>query len=79
MDKKQYAIYLASLIEDIDVDIENENLSEEFFAFFQCFMPDGVNAAKIFEPLENGQDLFARILPIYQATKQKTVQTLSTI
>ncbi|TCD12089.1 hypothetical protein EZ449_03460 [Pedobacter frigidisoli] len=77
MDQKQYATHLASLVEGIDVDLENDNLSDEFFAYFQCFMPNGANAEKIFEPLKNGQDLFARILPIYQATNEKTMQQYS--
>ena len=74
MTKKEYAEYLSKLIPEIEVDLESSDLSKEFYAYFQCFMPEGKNVEKIFEPLENGKSLLERILPIYKTTKDKSLQ-----
>lgn len=73
MTQKEYAQYLAELIgEEIDTDC-NE-LEELFYGYFQSFMPDGKNVEKVFEPIENGQLLYQRIKPIFEATKEETIQ-----
>ncbi|UIR56788.1 hypothetical protein LZQ00_02980 [Sphingobacterium sp. SRCM116780] len=74
MDKKQYAEHLAQLVPGIEIDIEKRDLSDEFYAYFQCFMPDGKDIEKVFVSLEKGQELLERIIPIYEATQQKTLQ-----
>ena len=72
MNKQKYADYLSKLIEDFDIDPDC-NLEEQFFAYFQCFMPYGNNVEKIFEPLPCKTDLYERLIPIYKATESKTL------
>lgn len=69
MNKNEYAEYLGTLIAE-DIDSENE----EFYAYFQCFMPCGDGVEKVFKPLEKGEALLDRIMPIYQVTEEKTIQ-----
>jgi len=73
MNKHEYAKYLGSLIEGFEIN-EERDLSEQFYAFFQCFMPFGENVEKVFEPLYHKDDLLERLLPIYQATASKTLK-----
>ena len=53
MNQKEYAKYLGDLIGE-EVDVETDCLDDQFFAYFQCFMPFGKDAEKIFEPITNG-------------------------
>lgn len=76
MNQKEYAEYLGQLIDDSHIDL-NRDLDEQFYAFFQCFMPNGENVEAVFEPLSNGEELYQRLLPIYEVTKEKTVSLLS--
>ncbi len=76
MNKIQYAKYLGN-IQNLEIDVANESLADEFYAYFQCFMPNGNNLDKVFEPLENGKQLLDRLLPIYEITKDNTEQQLN--
>lgn len=73
MTQKEYAQYLAELIGE-EMDTDCNELEELFYGYFQSFMPDGKNVEKVFEPIENGQLLYQRIKPIFEATKEKTIQ-----
>lgn len=73
MNKQEYAEYLAKLIEDFDIDFDDD-LSDQFYSYFQCFMPSGKNVEKVFEPLAHKEELLERLLPIYKATESKTLK-----
>lgn len=73
MTQKEYAQYLAELIGE-EMDTDCNELEELFYGYFQSFMPDGKNVEKVFEPIENGQLLYQRIKPIFEATKEETIQ-----
>lgn len=68
MTQKEYALYLGQLI-GIEIDVESDFLEEEFFGYFQAFMPYGENLEKVFEPIEQGEELYQRIKPIFKATE----------
>lgn len=72
MNKQEYTDYLSKLIEDFDFD-PNCEPDEQFFAYFQCFMPYGENVEKVFEPLPCKTELYQRLFPIYKATESKTL------
>lgn len=72
MNKTEYALYLGGLIDDFDIDIDGYDLEEQFYAYFQCFMPDGREVEKVFSPLDNGDELLQRLMPIYTTTSAKT-------
>ena len=55
---------------DLSLDCEEIDLRDKFYGLFQCFMPEGVEA--VFVPLQNGEALQARIMPIYAVTAQRT-------
>jgi len=76
MTKRKYAEYLGSLVEGFEIDLESD-LAEQFYGYFQCFMPFGDNVEKVFEPLYYKNELLERLLPIYQATKSQTLELLS--
>jgi len=73
MDKQAYAGYLGKLIEDYEIDFDCD-LSDQFYSYFQCFMPSGEKVEKVFEPLSNKEKLLERLLPIYKATEAKTLK-----
>lgn len=73
MTQKEYALYLGQLV-GIEIDVESDFLEEQFFGYFQAFMPYGENLEKVFEPIEQGEELYQRIKPIFEATKEKTIQ-----
>ena len=67
MTQQEYAQYLGKLVGiKIDSDID---LEEQFFGYFQEFMPYGDNLEKVFEPLPCGAELYERIKPIFKATQ----------
>mgnify|MGYP000861379517 FL=1 len=57
---------------DLDLDCKEIDLQDKFYGLFQCFMPDGVGVGAVFAPLQNGEALQARIMPIYAVTAQRT-------
>ncbi|MDR2918413.1 MAG: hypothetical protein LBV72_03480 [Tannerella sp.] len=72
MNKQEYADYLSKLIEDFEFDPDCDP-EEQFFAYFQCFMPYGEYVEKVFEPLPCKTELYERLCPIYKATESKTL------
>lgn len=68
MTQKEYALYLGQLV-GIEIDVESDFLEEQFFGYFQAFMPYGENLEKVFEPIEQGEELYQRIKPIFKATE----------
>lgn len=73
MTQKEYALYLGQLI-DMEVDAESDFLEEQFFGYFQAFMPYGDNLEKVFEPLEQGKELYQRIKPIFKTTESRFLE-----
>ena len=57
---------------DLDLDCKEIDLQDKFYGLFQCFMPEGVGVGAVFAPLQNGEVLQARIMPIYAVTAQQT-------
>ena len=57
---------------DLDLDCEEIDLQDKLYGLFQCFMPEGVGVDTVFAPLQNGEALQTRIMPIYAATEQQT-------
>ncbi len=57
---------------DLDLDCKEIDLQDKLYGFFQCFMPEGAGVEAVFAPLQNGEALQARIMPIYAATEQQT-------
>ncbi len=57
---------------DLDLDCKEIDLQDKFYGLFQCFMPEGTGARAVFAPLQNGEALQARIMPIYAVTAQQT-------
>lgn len=72
MNKKEYAKYLGELIDE-EINLEAD-LEDQFYAYFQCFMPDGEGLEKVFEPIENGEAYYKRLIQIYEVTEEKTKQ-----
>lgn len=70
MTKKEYAILLATLIGETLHDEDETQLEDQFYFYFQSFMPHGNNLEKVFEPLPNGELLYQRIKPIFSATEK---------
>ena len=60
---------------DLSLDCEEIDLQDKLYGLFQCFMPDGVGVEAVFAPLQNGEALQARIMPIYAVTAQRTRET----
>lgn len=57
---------------DLSLDCKEIDLQDKLYGLFQCFMPDGTGARAVFAPLQNGEALQARIMPIYAVTAQQT-------
>ncbi len=57
---------------DLDLDCEEIDLQDKLYGLFQCFMPEGAGVEAVFAPLQNGEALQARIMPIYAVTAQQT-------
>lgn len=70
MTKKEYAKHLAEIIND-DIDIDSDDLSCQFYGYFQSFMPDGKGLEKVFKPIINGDLYFERLIKIYSVTKER--------
>jgi hypothetical protein len=47
-----------------------DNIEDDLYAFFQRFRPLGQNVEKVFEGVERGQEILARLLPFYEHTKE---------
>ncbi|MCY4779380.1 hypothetical protein ORI89_06945 [Sphingobacterium sp. UT-1RO-CII-1] len=74
MTQKEYALYLGKLIdEEVDTESEYLDLDDQFYAYFQCFMPYGEKAEKIFEPIPNGATFYERLKPIFEVTAQEVL------
>lgn len=76
MNKIEYAKYLKSLMDGPEIDLDSDELADQFYGFFQCFMPRGEGIEKIFEPLRQGKELLQRLVPIFEVTHQKTQRLL---
>lgn len=62
--------YANHLLQLIDEPAANEIPDDSYFyGLFQCFMPDGVGLEQVFSGLANAEQLYARLLPIYQANQ----------
>ncbi|WP_343306736.1 hypothetical protein AAHN97_06450 [Chitinophaga niabensis] len=72
MTQKEYAAYLGNLIGE-EIDTERKFLEEQFYGYFQCFMPYGKDAEKIFEPISNGQLFYERVKPIFKTTEKEAL------
>lgn len=57
---------------DLDLDCKEIDLQDKFYGLFQCFMPEGAGVEAVFAPLQSGEALQARIMPIYAVTAQWT-------
>ena len=57
---------------DLSLDCKEIDLQDKLYGLFQCFMPDGVGVEAVFTPLQNGEALQTRIMPIYAVTAQQT-------
>lgn len=73
MTKNQYATYLGALIDE-PIDLQGFDLEDQFYGYFQCFMPYGENLEKVFEPLANAKELHQRIKPMYQITEKQVLE-----
>ena len=60
---------------DLNLDCKEIDLQDKFYGLFQCFMPEGTGVRAVFAPLQNGEALQARIMPIYAVTAQQTRET----
>ena len=70
MTKKEYAKHLGKIIAE-DIDIVSDDLSCQFYGYFQSFMPKGDGLEKVFKPIKNGDLYFERLIKIYNATEKK--------
>lgn len=57
---------------DLSLDCKEIDLQDKLYGLFQCFMPEGVGVEAVFTPLQNGEALQTRIMPIYAVTAQQT-------
>ena len=57
---------------DLDLDCKEIDLQDKLYGLFQCFMPEGAGVEAVFAPLQNGEALQARIMPIYAVTARQT-------
>ncbi|WP_245636549.1 hypothetical protein [Eikenella longinqua] len=72
MTQQEYAEYLFKLLgEEPQPPDQYDGWEDFFYGLFQSFMPGGEGVATVFEPLERGQELLARILPVYQSTSER--------
>lgn len=77
MNQQEYAEYLFKLLGEEPQAADKYNGWEDYFyGLFQGFMPDGEGVAAVFEPLEKGQELLARIMPVYQNTAEHNQEIL---
>ena len=77
MNQQEYAEYLFKLLGEEPRAADKYNGWEDYFyGLFQGFMPDGEGVAAVFEPLEKGQELLARIMPVYQNTAEHNQEIL---
>lgn len=65
MDQQEYGLYVLRLIGEEPYG-EDGVTEDELYGYFQSFMPGGQGVEKVFEPLEHGEALLARIRPIYE-------------
>jgi len=70
MTKKEYAKHLSEIIDE-DIDIDSDDLSCQFYGYFQSFMPKGNGLKEVFKPIKNGDLYFERLIKIYNATEEK--------
>lgn len=73
MTQKEYAMYLGNLIDE-EIDTEADYLDDQFYAYFQCFMPYGENVDKVFEPITDGQLFYERIKSIFTTTEKEVLE-----
>ena len=77
MTQQEYAEYLFEILGEEPCAPDDYHGWEDFFwGLFQSFMPNGEGVAAVFEPLERGQELLERILPVYQATAECSTKIL---
>nr|WP_314441048.1 hypothetical protein [uncultured Campylobacter sp.] len=57
---------------DLSLDCKEIDLQDKLYGLFQCFMPEGAGVEAVFAPLQSGEALQARIMPIYAVTAQQT-------
>jgi len=73
MTQKEYAKHLGMLIGQ-EIEAESKYLDDQFYAYFQCFMPYGKGVEKIFEPIPNGLVFYERLKPIFAATEKEVLK-----
>ncbi|WP_170019661.1 hypothetical protein [Campylobacter sp. RM16190] len=71
MTKLDYAKHLANLMQINLYSGDLKDLSACFYGLFEEFMPYGDGVDKVFEPLVCAKDLQDRIMPLYEANKDK--------
>ena len=77
MTQQEYAEYLFEILgEEPRLPDDYHGWEDFFWGLFQSFMPNGEGVAVVFEPLERGQELLERILPVYQATAECSAEIL---
>ena len=77
MTQQEYAEYLFEILgEEPRLPDDYHGWEDFFWGLFQSFMPNGEGVAAVFEPLERGQELLERILPVYQATAECSAEIL---
>ena len=77
MTQQEYAKYLFEILgEEPRLPDDYHGWEDFFWGLFQSFMPNGEGVAAVFEPLERGQELLERILPVYQATAECSTEIL---
>ena len=77
MPQQEYAKYLFKLLnQEPQTPDRYSGWEDYFYGLFQSFMPNGEGVAAVFEPLERGQELLERILPVYESTAEHNAEIL---
>lgn len=77
MTQQEYAEYLFEILgEEPRLPDDYHGWENFFWGLFQSFMPNGEGVAAVFEPLERGQELLERILPVYESTAWHSAEIL---
>lgn len=71
MTKIAYAKYLANLMQIDLFSSDLKNPGPYFYGLFEEFMPEGEGVSKVFKPLTCAKALQDRIMPLYEANKNK--------
>lgn len=76
MTQKKYFAHLVRLagLEGISADGDPR---DQLFGYFQCFMPDGKNVERVFDPFPRKEIYIERIRAVYAATEKKIKETIA--